>query len=292
MRMECYYMTMMYPDILNAPYPELPIVLDQLVKGIKNILGENLVGVYLVGSLATGDFDLDSDVDFLVVIKEELSKETVHELQSMHSKIYKQDCYPAKHLEGSYISVKILNDNESVNKQTLWYLDNGSTAFERSIHDNRWHVRWMLREKGVPLFGPDPKTLLPPIPIDKMRREIADIMHVLQNGFFEELHQPINFYNTRFGQSFSVLTICRMLHSLQTGIIRSKLAGAKWAMKVLDPQWHDLIDQAWEERKGVRFCVKIRQRAHQDILDRTAEFIQYGIQKKDEILAERNITDD
>jgi len=269
---------------LDKPYPKLPMVLEKLVKGVKNILADNLVGVYLVGSLATGDFDLDSDIDFLVIIKEELSEQTVHELQSMHREIYKQDCYPAHHLEGSYMSLKILNDAESVNKTTLWYLDNGSTTFERSIHDNRWHVRWMLRENGVALFGPDPKTLVPPVPIDKMRIEIGDIMHVLEKGFMEELDQPLSFYNTRFGQSFSVLTICRMLHSIQTGTIQSKLVGATWAKDALDPRWRDLIDKAWEERKGVRFCVKIRQPAKRELLDKTAEFIEYGIQMKDELL--------
>jgi predicted nucleotidyltransferase len=269
---------------LDKVYPELPMVLEQLIMGVKEILGNNLIGVYLIGSLATGDFDLDSDIDFLVIINDELSDETVQELQNMHREIYTHDCYPAHHLEGSYMSLKILNDAESVNKTTLWYLDNGSTTFERSIHDNRWHVRWMLRENGVALFGPDPKTLVPPVPIDKMRIEIGDIMHVLEKGFMEELDQPLSFYNTRFGQSFSVLTICRMLHSIETGTIQSKLAGANWAKQALDPQWRNLIDQAWEERKGVRFCVKIRQPAERELLDKTAEFIEYGILMKDELL--------
>ena len=203
----------------------------------------------------------------------------------MHREIYKQDCYPAKHLEGSYMSMRILNNAESVNKEKLWYLDNGSTTFERSIHDNRWHVRWILREKGIILVGPDPKTLLPPVPIDKMRIEIGDIMQVLAKGFMDELDQPLSFYNTRFGQSFSVLTICRMLHSIKTGTIQSKLAGATWAKEALDPRWRDLIDQAWQERKGVRFCVKIHQPAKRELLQRTAEFIEYGIQMKDEMLS-------
>jgi predicted nucleotidyltransferase len=53
--------------IPRVPYPELPSVLGELVAGVESVLASNLVGVYLVGSLATGDFDLDGDVDFLVV---------------------------------------------------------------------------------------------------------------------------------------------------------------------------------------------------------------------------------
>ena len=88
----------------NTPYPELPWVLDALVAGIRAVIADNLVGVYLVGSLATGDFDLDSDVDFLVVTRQELTDAVIPRLQAMHTRIHGLGCYPAEHLEGSYIS--------------------------------------------------------------------------------------------------------------------------------------------------------------------------------------------
>jgi predicted nucleotidyltransferase len=53
--------------IPRLPYPQLREVLSIFVAENQAELGENLIGVYLVGSLATGGFDLDSDVDFLVV---------------------------------------------------------------------------------------------------------------------------------------------------------------------------------------------------------------------------------
>jgi hypothetical protein len=43
--------------------------------------------------------------------------------------------------------------------------------------------------------------------------------------------------------------------------VQSKKAGAKWAKDIVDPKWINLIDEAWKEREGVRFEVKIRQRA-------------------------------
>ena len=48
----------------DRPYPELREVLNIFVNEITSELRENLVGIYLVGSIASGDFDLDSDVDF------------------------------------------------------------------------------------------------------------------------------------------------------------------------------------------------------------------------------------
>ena len=87
----------------NEAYPELASVLKQFVAGVQNELGENFLGAYLVGSLATGDFDLDSDVDFLILTNAELSDAEVRPLQTTHVDIHALGCYPAEHLEGSYI---------------------------------------------------------------------------------------------------------------------------------------------------------------------------------------------
>jgi hypothetical protein len=95
--------------------------------------------------------------------------------------------------------------------------------------------------------------------------------------FEVEIDHPLNFFNSRFGQSFVVLTYCRMLHTLHTGTVQSKKAGAKWAKEFVEPKWSELIDQAWKERDGVRFMVKIRQRAEQPILCETLRFINYAI---------------
>ena len=50
--------------IPDHPYPELRNTLHTFVDEIAAELRENLVGIYLVGSIASGDFDLDSDIDF------------------------------------------------------------------------------------------------------------------------------------------------------------------------------------------------------------------------------------
>ncbi len=74
-----------------------------------------------------------------------------------------------------------------------------------------------------------------------------------------------------------MLTYCRKLLTLKTGEVRSKKAAAAWAKETLDPKWRTLIDQAWQERQGVRFMEKIRQRAEQALLDETLEFIKYTV---------------
>ncbi len=269
--------------IPSHPYPELREVLNIFVDEIATELRENLVGMYLVGSIASGDFDLDSDVDFLVVTNTELTEADMKPLQDIQIKIHDIDSYPAKHLEGSYISIGDLNDWSMVGKKKLYYFDNGSTTYEQSTHDNQWHVRWILREHGITLVGQKPETILQAIPPDELSNEIKMTMLKVKRYFEDETSRPLSFFNSRFGQSFVVLTYCRMLHTLHAGTVQSKKAGVLWAKEFVDPKWIEIIEQAWNEREGVRFMVKIHQRAEQSLLYETLDFIKYALAQIDNV---------
>jgi hypothetical protein len=147
---------------------------------------------------------------------------------------------------------------------------------ERSIHDNRWHVRWILRERGITIIGPDPKTLLDPVPTGALRTEAVAAIQELNRRFVAEIDRPLGWFNTRFGQSFAVLTCCRMLYTCKSGTVQSKLSSVKWAEQSLDPAWCVLIRKAWTERMGVRFGEKVRQPAETTLLHETAKFIAYA----------------
>ena len=83
-----------------TPYGELNSVLHELLSNIRVALGESLAGVYLQGSFALGDFDGDSDVDFIVVTRDELTEPQVAALQTVHARVSALESEWAKHLEG------------------------------------------------------------------------------------------------------------------------------------------------------------------------------------------------
>ena len=70
-----------------TPFPDVNALVSELFEGVRGILGSQLVGMYLDGSLAYGDFDRDSDIDFIAVTRDELSPETFAALQAMHDRI-------------------------------------------------------------------------------------------------------------------------------------------------------------------------------------------------------------
>src|SRR5438874_1351304 len=87
-----------------TPYPEVNIVLGRLLAEVRAVLGAEFVGMYLYGSLSSGDFDpQSSDIDFLVVTAGELPGETVRVLAAMHAGIAATGGHWAHELEGSYI---------------------------------------------------------------------------------------------------------------------------------------------------------------------------------------------
>jgi len=249
-------------------YSDLNSVLRDFVDRARAVLSSNFVGAYLQGSFAVGDFDLHSDVDFIMVIAEELSPEEVHGLQAVHEHIYDLDIPWAQHLEGSYFPQEVLRDYARSDR-LLWYLDHGSRSLIQSAHCNTVLVRWVVREQGVTLAGPAPALLVDPIPVEALREHIRATM---QNWGQEILSHPDD-YNNRFYQGFIVLNYCRMLHDLHRGVPGSKLAGAEWAKANLDPSWKGLIDRAWNGRPDP--AVSSRQRADQQDFKATLEFIHY-----------------
>jgi len=254
-----------------TPYPELNAVLRHLVSGVRAALDDAFVGAYLQGSFAAGGFDLDSDVDFIVATEHELTKDEVEALQAVHGRTYDLDCEWAQHLEGSYFPRDTLRRLDRRGRP-LWYLEHGDRALTLSEHCNTAVVRWVVREHGVTLAGPNPSGLVDPVPVDALREEILE---TIRDWGQEILSEPERFSN-RFYQSFIVLSYCRMLHDLHTGRIQSKRAGAEWAKGVLDPSWAGLIDRTWDGRPNP--AVSVRQPADPGEFDRTLDFVRHVIE--------------
>jgi len=93
---------------LPTSNPELNAILHELVKSVQEILKDNFVSAYLQGSFAIGDWDNDSDVDFMIVVENDISDTDLQALQIMHARIYNLESEWAKHLEGSYFPKNIL----------------------------------------------------------------------------------------------------------------------------------------------------------------------------------------
>ena len=258
------------PPSLHDP-DGLREVVGLLVAGARELLGADYVGAYLQGSLATGDFDDASDVDFLIVVEREPPRDVVGRLQELHRALYAHPSYWGRHLEGSYVPRAALAALPPPRRELL-YLDHGSTTFERSGHDRDLAVLWVLRERGVVLDGPDSKGLVPRVPTEALVSAVRATM----TAWAAQIFRDPAVMATRWYQAFTVLSYCRMAETLGTGEVRSKRRGAAWARAAMDPRWRGLIDDAVCER--LRPPAELHVPADAGLLAETRAFIRYVLE--------------
>lgn len=246
-------------------FPDLNDVLEELVAGARSALGENLCGVYLQGSFAVGDADIHSDVDFVVVTNDEVGDDQLVALQTLHGHLYTLDTPWAQHLEGSYIPRQSLHRLDPARPQYL-YLDNGSTELEWDNHCNTDLVRWSLREHGVTLAGPDPRTLIDPVSADQLRR---DVLVTMEEWASWARSTPMSGWK----QPYVVVTGCRMLNTLHTGIGASKRDAGEWALVTLPDEWTDLVKRALADRPDP--WLRVHREADPQAVAATVAFVDY-----------------
>ncbi len=229
----------------STSFDDLDALLQLWVKDLQEHLGPTLVGAYLQGSFAMGAGDEHSDVDFIVVVGDELTVEDVAKVQHIHTQIFNDDTFGRwhRHLEGSYVPKHILRELKDTSG-SFWYLDNGARELVESDHCNSLVVRRTMRRFPFVLMGPCPTTLIPPVPDDLLRASIKRAMF----GWARQIVRDPTPWANRFYQGFIVFTFCRVWRSLTLGDIGSKREAIVWAKERLPRDWHGLLDRAWDSR--------------------------------------------
>lgn len=247
-----------------TPYTDLNQVLAELTRRLRAELGDTLIGVYLQGSFAVGDFDEASDVDMLFAVERDLDVEEVARLDALHAAVFALPIRWAKHIEGSYFPRAILRRWSSMPRDPpggpprsddwadpgtgappraypLLYLNNGATSLVRSEHDNTQVVRWVTRQHGIALFGPPALDLIDIVEPAALKAEVRGFLLGLHPKWLSDPQAM----ESRWLPAFFVTWGCRVLQTLETGEVRSKKAATAWGRAALDPSWTEAIDDAW-----------------------------------------------
>ncbi len=240
---------MVTPGTDPTPYSVVNAVLRLLLEEVRGILGPELAGIYLYGSLSLGDFEPgSSDIDFLVVTERELPDEMLHALGAMHARIAASGLKWAGKLEGSYIPRAALRRYDPANNRHPTI--GADWPFSIREHGCHWVIeRYIVREHGVVVYGSPPQTLIDPVSSDDLS---AAARQALDDYWRPTLAGPEpEWLRTREYQAFAILTMCRALYTLAHGEVVSKPAAATWAQAILPPPWPALIAKAlvWRHDK-------------------------------------------
>ncbi|MFD0590096.1 aminoglycoside adenylyltransferase domain-containing protein [Paenibacillus sp. GCM10027627] len=221
---------------------------------VEDYLKDALVGFYLHGSIALGAFyEGRSDLDMLIVVNRELTKEERYQLMYafllLHKKpipieasiVLQQDLQSWKHplpyqfhfsdyWRKHYAEMAYWEDNR------FWDFETERTDIDLACHVS------VARQVGIALYGPAPETILPVVPEVDFWHSIAseaDTLMALQPAQkSEEAAAGHNDNEWTFDASdaYGVLTLLRIWSYRELGILYSKSAAALWASEIRLPQ--------------------------------------------------------
>jgi hypothetical protein len=222
-------------------YDDVNAILEILLADTKEILKEQFVGMYLYGSLSSGDFDPESsDIDFVAVTESILPDEIISALDALHKNIWASGMKWASKLEGSYIPKDLIRRHD-LNGPPCPTVNEGKFYLDQRGSD--WIIqRHVIRESGVVLEGPDPKTLIDFVAPDNIR---GSVLGVLREWWFPMLDNPkwLQEHGSEY-HAYAIISMCRALHALKHGTIVSKPVAAKWAKEELGKEWSQTIKQS------------------------------------------------
>jgi len=198
---------------------------DYLYEIVDVFVGEmdvNLIGVYLHGSLAMGCFNPESsDVDLLVICKEEISNDTKKRIVKRLLNITQGS---PNQLEMSIILERYLNSFEYPTPFELHYfhpnylLDENYICGGNGLKDPDLAAHLMVTyHRGIQLYGPEVKMIFQPI--DK-QLYIQSISYDIGDAPIKIVENPVYF----------TLNLCRVMYFLKDGIVSSKKEGGEWGV--------------------------------------------------------------
>lgn len=210
-------------------------------KDIEAVVDRNLLGIYVVGSLAVGDFNpLSSDIDLIVVMHEDIGLSQFQALQEVHARVAKGSSPWAQKLEIVYAPEAALRVEYRPLPEPVPQLEKGTALFSAPLEEGWVFQCWTLRERGLAVCGPSPDQL----DILTEPRAMAEAVRAVAAQWCDDVENDPTWLGWLLepgNHRFVIQTLCRLLYSLQTGEVTSKPMALAWGERALGEPWATLV---------------------------------------------------
>jgi Domain of unknown function (DUF4111)/Nucleotidyltransferase domain len=198
-------------------------VVERIAAQLPELLGANLVGLYVYGSLAFGCYNpARSDVDILVVTRRRIAAEARDPLAGFLRPLREK-------LEITFLTRAQLHPWRYP-ASFDYHLSGSSEVSDGTGVDIATEVT-NARTKSVALVGPPAEELLPEVPVE----DYVDC--VVRDIHWARRHEPeIPVY--------LVLNCCRALAFVESRRVMSKAEGAEWGVRELPAEYRPLASRA------------------------------------------------
>lgn len=217
-------------------------------------MDENLVGIYLTGSLSYGAFKYESsDIDLMVIVRRTVSRGELEAIRKLHGRMEAGFTKWARRLECTYTPVSMLTSVMPPREPRPWYWGGAGLLYEEAQYGNEWIINnYLLYQHGVTLYGPDFKALMGPV-------DIAEVQKACIRDLFREWEPKANdpewFQNSHYAAYF-ILNLCRILYTVMRKDAGSKPTAAAWARSQYGGRWNALILTAEDWHYGVELDLR------------------------------------
>lgn len=215
-------------------------LLSRFTEMCREILGENLTGVYLHGSAAMDCFQPEiSDLDLLVIVDTDVPDGVKAEF--MEHVVCLNEKGPGKGMELSLVKREFCNpfvyptpfELHFSEAHLEWYKRNPREYVEKmrgTDKDLAAHFT-ITRKFGVCLWGAEKEDVFGDVPAEAYR---DSILYDMENAGEDILTNPL----------YVTLNLCRVLGYLREELVLSKKSGGEWGLIHLPERFHTLLCEA------------------------------------------------
>lgn len=245
--------------------PEVHEVVARYVREIDEVAPGLVEGLYLVGSVALGDYHSGhSDVDFVAVLGRELTDDDLTVLETLHGGMPHPPWY-----DGIYVHTDQLGIDDS----------DVVAVHEGKVERDRWRtpVTWYeLGVHGVVVRGAPIRDLRVPVDVEWLRSWMCGNLKAYWEPYAQRCAEgwanlPDDDPLDAFPVTWMVLGAPRLHYTLATNQVTTKTGSGRYAVQMF-PAWSELVERViqWRMNLDVSFFVRDG-RAAVDLVDAVIE---------------------
>ena len=220
--------------------------IDNVLIELKRLFSKVLLGVYLYVSYVKGGLKKDSDVDFLVIINRDMTKE---EKRILISKIMPISKEIGEDTSLKYIELTVLNYHENENwsyppiEEFIygeWLREDYLNYFipEKNNNIDLTILLYQAKLSSISIYGENNiNNLIPDVPFIDLQKAIKESSKELIKDFYGD-------------ETNVILTLCRMIVTYETGKFYSKDLAGSMIIENLSIEENNLISLAISSYKN------------------------------------------
>jgi hypothetical protein len=228
----------------------LQVSLNEFSCKLQNLFSDELIGIYLTGSIALGSYHYKkSDIDFTVLLKSPLSDDYLKLLKDLHNELSAE--FPHQKFEGHYISNSDLGKQPNEIQPVFTIHDSLLSSSHHDINTVTWFT---LKKYGITVWGYPANELNIDVSIKELALYVINNVNSYWTYWLNSIKKAFSikrFYALhKTAIEWGVMGICRMFYTLSVQDVASKDNATKYALDHVPDQFKRILKDALFIRTG------------------------------------------